>query len=1316
MPSPQSLLSNKVKLYAQKKDIDWEVDHLPPRTRIYLFINGTPYDQYAAPVGGTLGDPIFSDEFGSARGQLSIPRNAEEKILLGEIRITFADNPTDLTRTTFTAESTFYAMDDQELFNLDQGGTRTTRQPIPFSRTAGSALKEVDTAGNNINAISERLELVAQTFNVDASIHPQGIFVSSVDLFFASKDASLPISVELRNTINGIPVSNEYFNGSYVRKFPDDIPLPNDDIIQALALPSIVAATAGSAGTSATSLSSSVVTFLDSLKVAPIGSPTASGTGFPLAAYRYSVVNGRLTFTNIDRTPVNFSLANALLTLWPGLDDVMLERKNPIETYTLTAEADGSYVDPRNGSRYTGTFSAGSNFMVRNGILYKFPDPPFNTITITGRDLTGDDDADQIELELTEFGNSLLNEAGVSRYASTSATITETIFGTRSSTGSGTPVYNKTDRRWGTFMNANAVWENNVYARNFSRSYQVDFPETQDYKFEYAIDNAVDLYIDGDKILNNAGSNFGSSTPVTRTVTAGTHTIAWDARNSGDVGGFGLKITREVTSIGTVVPTAGGGILGGAGNFPATNFKFRHPIYLQPGTYAICIRTNSDQYNLATARADLPLAAGSENRKPESLSGSLFRASNIGQRIPDTNEDLCYVLYRYKFDTGIRSLFLDNFAPDTPFRYDAFKLRSTTLEFPELAEMTPKVSHTDEAGIASLFDNTTIDTPTPLNQRRLISQSGDSALELIFQTQSPDISPVLDKEKLVGVMYRNEIDPYEIDTSEEELTPEGGIARARYVSKIVTLIPGFESNGMEVRLDVNRKIGTDIEVFVKVLAPSDGEPFNKRPWKKMTLVSNEGNKKYAGFSETSFFAEYYQLLSPDLEYEATSIEGIPGLFKEFNRYMIKVVFYSNNPTFVPKIRNLFASACIDVPSQVISALGPQLGSLSGFNLQDLSNIGNTPPTAGQVLVWDGNQWVPGNVGSSTKLGDLVDTDTGVTDTPAGLTNNYLLSWQAGDQKWKAVDPAAASAAGDTDARQLSQIISFGRSGDTPFEPYRFTPAGPFMDMFPYLESSIPNVALDYASATDAEIFMSYDAGTGLLIGRKPVTSIIEFGRNFVATRYTDAAALYAARHQDEATGIEILSSIQSGYGNIGSFVSAPFAPAFTSGNPYALLDLINLRLAIRSKVNYISGGNTETRGGFFVTPRELIMSNPAHDNRAQITNLSASDMKVKVHLRFWANSGQTIRHAVVHYVRGVSGAGRDGYTNNQGATYLIDGNIGQQYGYGTEVYVSQDFVIGPKSITDVRFAVAGDANANRMIGGDDFIYLIDFYVTFEGWQ
>jgi hypothetical protein len=217
-----------------------------------------------------------------------------------------------------------------------------------------------------------------------------------------------------------------------------------------------------------------------------------------------------------------------------------------------------------------------------------------------------------------------------------------------------------------------------------------------------------------------------------------------------------------------------------------------------------------------------------------------------------------------------------------------------------------------------------------MNKRKKAVAAGDIKIGVTFTNDDADVSPILDKSRLSLYTFANEVDPFETDTRNAELLPTNGIAHSRYISKVITLASGFDSTGLEVKLDVNRKIGTDIDVFCRVMSSKDINSDNtieNLAWRRMPLYNKdatytapdslEGKKTYAELSET-FSAETYKILETDsagttgvdnLSY-TTLVGGTATTFNDFNRFQVKVVFYSFDTTIVPKIKNLIATAVI----------------------------------------------------------------------------------------------------------------------------------------------------------------------------------------------------------------------------------------------------------------------------------------------------------------------------------------------------------------------------------------------------------------------
>lgn len=68
---------------------------------------------------------------------------------------------------------------------------------------------------------------VAQTFYVSTQDHPDGVFISSVDLFFKNKGETLPVEVQIRPVVNGVPSSNTMIPGATTTIDPEDINISN---------------------------------------------------------------------------------------------------------------------------------------------------------------------------------------------------------------------------------------------------------------------------------------------------------------------------------------------------------------------------------------------------------------------------------------------------------------------------------------------------------------------------------------------------------------------------------------------------------------------------------------------------------------------------------------------------------------------------------------------------------------------------------------------------------------------------------------------------------------------------------------------------------------------------------------------------------------------------------------------------------------------------------------------------------------------------------------------------------------------------------
>jgi len=407
----------------------------------------------------------------------------------------------------------------------------------------------------------------------------------------------------------------------------------------------------------------------------------------------------------------------------------------------------------------------------------------------------------------------------------------------------------------------------------------------------------------------------------------------------------------------------------------ATQFTFEHPVYLAPGTYAFSVLTKSANYELfcsgkattpgtktgqASALASLGKSANLINSTPKLLEnlqsdtgaltvpqystnfkllsadntfstvipkkltgvlsvypGKLFKAQNTGTWYADLTQDITFYLRKAKFKTG--TAILEMTSPDlAQIDYNRLRLLSTEVGLGDTAYVSYSIQTTTDNAARDKSDFKTIvpgDTVDLLG-RQSVKDTGDIKLEISMTTKSEDVAPMLDRQLIKSQIFRNNVTEYNAAISASELSPSNGTAKARYISKVVTLQEGFDSTGIDVKVNVNRKVGTDIEIFARVLSRND-KAFTAgiaaRPWVRLPLVLPKV-KSFAGTDETIFTQETYKLLEPSLTYtnvaNVQSNIAVTSTYEDFSQYQIKIIFYASNPVYLPKIKNLVATSVL----------------------------------------------------------------------------------------------------------------------------------------------------------------------------------------------------------------------------------------------------------------------------------------------------------------------------------------------------------------------------------------------------------------------
>lgn len=140
-----------------------------------------------------------------------------------------------------------------------------------------------------------------------------------------------------------------------------------------------------------------------------------------------------------------------------------------------------------------------------------------------------------------------------------------------------------------------------------------------------------------------------------------------------------------------------------------------------------------------------------------------------------------------------------------------------------------------------------------------------------------------------------------------ETSQTGGNARARYITRRVTLADGFDARDLQVIITANKLQNQDIQVYYKVLSAEDPDQnFDNKYWVRMRLDSNivTSAKNNLEFIEYRYVPSGAQAIPPtDITYTSGGVT-----YDTFRYYAIKICLYSNTTLNTPVVKNFRAIA------------------------------------------------------------------------------------------------------------------------------------------------------------------------------------------------------------------------------------------------------------------------------------------------------------------------------------------------------------------------------------------------------------------------
>lgn len=205
------LIDTQSVVYIRQMSVKVTAKECKPNTRLYPYFDGIRVDEYIILNNGLPGDPLFTDADGGLSAVFNIPGFK------------------------FTTGTKIFSLSESQVFQpLDSAllGTGTgCRATFTTNGVKNSFQTTVDTTNTvtveNVvrveivdNSLTPRYsDPVAQSFNTFGV--KGGCFVLKIDLYFYSKDASVPVSLELREMVNGYPTHKALSKDAIVSLLPE---------------------------------------------------------------------------------------------------------------------------------------------------------------------------------------------------------------------------------------------------------------------------------------------------------------------------------------------------------------------------------------------------------------------------------------------------------------------------------------------------------------------------------------------------------------------------------------------------------------------------------------------------------------------------------------------------------------------------------------------------------------------------------------------------------------------------------------------------------------------------------------------------------------------------------------------------------------------------------------------------------------------------------------------------------------------------------------------------------------------------------------
>lgn len=253
-----------------------------------------------------------------------------------------------------------------------------------------------------------------------------------------------------------------------------------------------------------------------------------------------------------------------------------------------------------------------------------------------------------------------------------------------------------------------------------------------------------------------------------------------------------------------------------------TEVTFSAPVYLNPGQeYAIILLANSFKYRVYLSRFGEKIYGTNRLISSQPYLGSLFKSQNSTTWTPVQEEDLMFKLMKANFSTTEKYVTF-NLAepPASNVAVDLFQITQQNMILPDTRIVSRFVTTVESTGVQEPLRSFEIGENYEFNDasgRRVLTSSNNSfQLKLTLDSDSADVSPVIDTERLSVIAVENYVNNLGLANSDIIVTNLG--ANYSNASNVVVTISGGNGTGATGRAIVTSNVVSGVEI----LTPGSG--------------------------------------------------------------------------------------------------------------------------------------------------------------------------------------------------------------------------------------------------------------------------------------------------------------------------------------------------------------------------------------------------------------------------------------------------------------------------------------------------------------